>query len=323
MNLIKIITILNWAVIGLLGILVILETLTSTKGGDAYGRAMGQLFYYIAIFAIVLLLILNLLPYNWSKYTALAIILLPVLYMMIAPVLRKMKSGIAGRIQEAKPFFDDPERESLARVIRDGEPEKLQKLLQTPSSRLNEGGEVLIFAVNEAASSSYKPKEKIECVKRLLEAGASLDSANTLESPIHMFTASVGNATLLRLLLEHGASPNARQYYNTHYILLETIDAYQEPEASVRTLLEFGADPNVTGKFDDDKGKVTPLYRAAQLGRWGVCLALLEKGADPEKKADDGTSFWTYYDEADKGFDPDGYSTREDFERLKALVKKR
>jgi hypothetical protein len=40
MNILKIITILNWIVIALLGFLVAAETLFPTKGGEAAGRGM-------------------------------------------------------------------------------------------------------------------------------------------------------------------------------------------------------------------------------------------------------------------------------------------
>jgi hypothetical protein len=323
MNIIKLITIFNWVVIGVLAYLVAAETLFPAKGGDAAGRGMGQFIYVVAIVALILMGILNFLPYNWAKYTAFGVVVVPFLFTIIEPLYQKMKRRASFMIEDAKPIFEDKERDQIARAVHEGQPDKLKKLLETPVARLNDNkGELLGYAVGEATSSAYRPSEKIECVRILLENGASLDSANTLEEPIHLSAAFAGNAKLLRLLLEHGAKANARQYYTTNYIIFEAIAGYQEPEASVRALLEFGADVTVTALFDDEKGKVTPLYRAAQTGRWSVCVALLEKGADPDFVAKDGTSFRTYLEEANSGgFYPDGYSTKEDFERVKALAK--
>ncbi len=323
MNFIKIITVFNWIVIAVLGFLVIAETLFPAKGGDAAGRGLGIFIYWAALIAVIILLILNLLPYTWSKYTAFGLIVIPVALFKLSPVIGRIKRGIADRQEYAKPIFEDKERDDIARAVRDGEPEKVKKLLATPVARLNDRGELLGFAVSEASHSSYKPEEKLTCVKILLDNGASLDSANTIESPIHMGAAATGRANLLRLLLEQGASANARQYYLTYHIIFEAIGAYHEPEQVVRVLLDFGADLKVTALFDDEKGKVTPLYRAAQLGRWGICAALLEKGADRDTRAADGTSFQSMYEEALQDFSPDGYCTQADFDRLKAVMESR
>lgn len=321
MNLLKIITLLNWLVIAILGFLVVAETLSPTKGGDAAGKGMGQAIYYLAIIALVVLTGLNLLPYNWARYTAFALVALPAFYIQVAPSWRNLKRGVRNMIEEAKPIFPDKERDRIARAIYDGKPEKVSEYLQTPLPSLNENGELLAFAINAVNHSGYKTAERLECVRLLFQSGAKLDSVNRLlEVPIHMAVADVGNAALLRLLLENGADANAQHKYFKRHILFEAIGSHQEPEASVKALFDFGANPNVTAVFDEDKGPVTPLWRAAEMGRWGVCVALLEKGADPDIKRADGTSFRTFAAEAEKNFVPDGYSTREDFERLKNVL---
>lgn len=322
MNILKIITVLNWVVVAVLGFLVAAETLFPTKGGEAAGRGMGQAIYYLAAIMLVVLLGLNLLPYNWAKYTAFLLVALPVAYVMVTPVFRNLKRGITDRIAASQPIFDDQERDHIARAIYDGKPEKLKQLLQTPVPRLNENGEVLAFAINATNSTAYKPAEKLECIRLLFQAGASLDSTNKgLEVPVEFAVADAGNADLLRLLLEHGADANASIAYYKRPILFEAVASYQQPEASVRVLLDFGADPHATAILDDEQGPVTPLRRAAEMGRWGVCVALLEKGADPDFKTPDGRSLRSFVQEVEKDFSGDGYSTREDLERLKKVLK--
>jgi ankyrin repeat protein len=179
----------------------------------------------------------------------------------------------------------------------------------------------LSFVVNKTAGSDHKIKERLECIRLLFQAGARLDSTSTPgESPIHMAVAEAGNAPLLRLLLEHGADANALQPYAKRSILFEAVGSYQQPDATVRVLLEFGADPNATALFDDEKGPVTPLLRAAELGRWGLCATLIEKGANPDFKTTDGTTLRKMFQEAEADFSPDGYTTQEDFERLKKMM---
>ena len=250
MNLIKIITVINWIVIAVLGFLVIVETITPTPGGDAAGRGMGQAIYVFAIIACGVLLVLNLLPYNWAKYTAFGLVAIPVLLVQIAPALTRMTRDVRNIAEDARPIFEDRERDQIARAIRDGKPEKVKQLLQTPPPQLNEGGELLGYAVSEAAYTSYKPLEKMECVQLLFAAGASIDSTLDWDVPIHMAVADVGNAPLLRILLEQGADPNAYQVHFKRAILFEAI-ASQEPDATVRVLLDFGADPHVKAVFAD------------------------------------------------------------------------
>ena len=320
MNLLKLITILNWIVIAFLGYLVAMETIFPAKGGDAAGRGMGLAIYYLAAIAFVVLVVLNLLPYNWSKYTAFGLIAIPFLYFQLQPAYQKLKRNVSNRIEASKPIFEDEERERLARAIDEGNPEKLQKLLQEPHPRLNEEGELLAFAIN-AAGGTYKPEEKLECLKLLFEAGARLDSIVT-DVPMHFGAADQGNSRLLRLLLENGAKSNATQVHFEYDIIFAAINSYQEPEASVQALLDFGANPNVTAVMDDDEGPESPMVYAARLGRWGVCVALMEKGADVTFKTTNGQSLQTYVNTADpKSFYPNGYSTQVDFDRLKKALK--
>ncbi|MFN0014705.1 MAG: ankyrin repeat domain-containing protein [Saprospiraceae bacterium] len=319
MNILKIVTILNWIIIGSLAVLVIAETVRPDKGGDAYGRAMGQVFFYIAIIILFVMLGLNLLPYKWAKYTALAVIFVPFFLMKLGSVLSSIKQKVSAKIESSKPVFDDKERESIARAVYDGNPEAVKKILQKPVPRLNENGELLSFVVNHTASSDHKIEERLECIRLLLQAGARLEyTRDPGDYPLHMFVASTGNAKLLRFLLEQGADANAT--YDNRHTLFEAVGSYQKPDLTVRVLLEFGADLNTTAILNDEQGPVTPLFLAAILERWGVCATLLEKGANPDVKAADGTSFHTLFQEAEKNFSPNGYSTREDFERLKKML---
>lgn len=319
MNIVKIIAIFNWIVIGILALLVSAETLFPAKGGDAAGRGMGLAIYYLAIIALVVLLVLNLLPYNWAKYTAFAFVAVPFLWIQLMPSWQKYKRRIKDAAEWAKPIYEDPWRDRMARAVRDGEPEKLRQILEKQEARLNQDGELLGYAIGEASGASYRPDEKRACVRLLFDAGARLDSINS-EVSMLMAPAANGDAKMLRLLLEHGADANAQPPSFHCTALFEALGGYIEPEASVRTLLEFGADPNATAVFDDEDGPITPLIRAAVLERWNLCLILLEKGANPDFKTKQGKSLREFVQEADGSFTGGGYSTREDFEKLKKAL---
>jgi hypothetical protein len=318
----KLVTILNWAVIAFLVYAVAMETIFPAKGGDAAGRGIGQAIYYMAIGALVLLVVLNLLPYRWTKYAAFALVAIPILYLKLEPRWQKMKRLAKNAIEESKPIFPDEPRERMARAIHDGNPEKLKELLQVPPPNLNEEGELLAFAINETNGASYKPVERLACLKLLFQAGARLDSLGTEKRDICFAVASTGDAALLRLLLEQGADAKAMSSHFNYNMLFEAIMSYKEPEASVRVLLEFGADPNATARLDDEQGSISSLVRAAEVGRWGVCAALVEHGADIHFKTKNGLSLKTFMDDPDKNLPETGYSNRPDFERLEKLLRK-
>jgi hypothetical protein len=322
MNLLKIITILNWIIIGLLGLLVAAETLFPAKGGDAAGRGMGQALYYLSIIALVVLLVLNFLPYAWSKYTALGLVVLPILLVQVFPIWQKAKQGVQQNIKDSGPIFEDKTLDQIARTVHEVQPEKLKKLLETPVPGLFDDGELLGYAIAEANSTTYKPEERLECVRLLFQAGASLDPLKKAEEvPIHMAVADVGNAPLLRLLLEHSADANAYQIHFERPILFEALNSYYQPEETVRVLLDYGADPNSRALFDDENGPVSPLWRAAQLERWGMCVMLLEKGANPDFKALNDQTVRDLVVASERVFPVEGYSRQADYVRLREMLR--
>ncbi|MEQ1745544.1 MAG: ankyrin repeat domain-containing protein [Saprospiraceae bacterium] len=320
MSILKIVTILNWIVIAILTVLVALAMISPTKGGDPAGRGMGQLIQQLAIIWLFVLLGLNLLPYNWAKYTAFALILAPFAYIKFGSAWSSLKQKVASKTESSKSMFEDKERESIARAIYEGKTETVKKILQNPVPRLNEDGELLRFVVTKTASSNDKIEERMACIRLLFQAGARLDSTNGPGiPPLHIAIAETGNAPLLRLLLEHGADANTN--YDKRPILFEAVGSYLKTDAAARVLLEFGADPNATAVLDDEQGPITPLLWAAINERWGACATLLEKGANPDFKAADGTTFQKLFQEGEITFSPNAYTTREDFERLKKILK--
>lgn len=323
----KIVSVINWIVIAVLAYLVIMETLTPTKGGDAAGRGMGQAIYYLAIIALVVLVILNLLPYKQTKYAAFALILLPFALIKLDTVWTKVKYRMnqkpPGYNQDGTPWFKDEQKQRMALAIANGEVEKLKKLLQEPLPGLHAAGQeeatLLEVAVSEATYTSYREQEKVECVRLLFAAGARINRRDTLQNPIHYAAATTGNAELVKLLLEQGADPNARDVHFKRPVLFEAITAYKQPLETVRVLLEAGADPN-TIYTDVDKTPCSALVHAAKNYRWSICLLLIEKGADIRYQMPDGTSLKTMVEQADQYYQGDGYSTREDFERVKKIA---
>jgi hypothetical protein len=323
-GMVKIIYYFNWICIGVIALIVLLLLLEPNKGGgDAATKGLGKAFIFLGLAALAILLVLNLLPWQWSKYLAFVLVLTPLLFYFGSSKWTAFKLAQRARIEAAKPIFDDPNLDRLARLILDGEPQSLQKRLPSEPRELVQSTELLWFALQEASSSSYRSDEKLQCLRLLLDAGAPLDTLIKGDTPVQGSASNTGNAEVLRLLFERGVDPNFRDpHFNRPYIF-DAVVSHMDPLAAVQTFLEFGADPNATAIFDDEDGPISPLIRAAQFDRWKICAALIDKGARADFKTPNGKSCAFYMDQAEEGIRTYGSpETQADFARLKALVGK-
>lgn len=311
MNFLKIISVVNWIAIGLLFLFIAIATLSPSKGGgDAAGRGMGEAVYFLSIILFILLLVLNLLPFQWSKYTCFTIIIIPILYFTVTPTIKDMYRSIV-KIIAPKTWFEDKERQHMAEAVIDGDPDKLKKLL-TPPLPLFKNKDytypLLNMAVNHSTSNytNINKEDRITCVRLLLEAGASITSSDSMQEPLHFKAVSTSDTRVLKMLLEYGANPNARGIdyssgkSNVVPILFEAVIE----KDCVRLLLAHGADPNATKPSDGDTPMPSILLYAASLQRWDICRMLIEKGADPTYQTPDGKSLRTYIDEKDSIYQP-------------------
>ncbi|MBK8484434.1 MAG: ankyrin repeat domain-containing protein [Saprospiraceae bacterium] len=320
----KIITLFNWiaiAVIAVVAFLLIVEELSHKGGGDAAVQGMGKGILQLAIIALIVLLVLNLIPNHYGKYAAFAIVVVLtifVLVLLVTPRWRDYQRIKRHAMEAAKPIFEDKTTEALARTFLEGDLEKWRTMQEKFPDEVKKG-EFLAFAISESDNSNDKPDKQLACLQLLFDAGAKWDSVRTYE--LHFPAASSGKIALLRLLLEKGASANDIHHSFENHILFEALGAYKEPEATVKLLLEFGAKTDVTAVMNNEEGPVSPLFNAAKRERWGVCVVLLEHGADPNFKTSSGVTFRDIIKEADKNFTANPYGKMEDFERLKSLLK--
>ncbi len=321
-DMVKIIYFFNWICIGLIALFVLLLLLEPNKGGgDAATKGLGKAFIFLGLAALAILLVLNLLPWQWSKYLAFVLVLSPLLFYVGSSKWSAYKRAERARIEAARPIFDDPNVDRLARLIEAGESQVLQKSLPSETLELVQSKDLLWFALQEASSSGFRRDEKLQCLRLLLDAGAPFDTLLKGDHPVQSSAANTGNAAVLRLLFERGADPNARDpHFNRPYIF-DAIVSHMDPLAAVQTFLEFGADPNATAIFDDEDGPITPLIRAAQFDRWKICATLIEKGAHPDFKTPNGKSCAFYLEQAEESIRQYGSpETQADFARLQGLV---
>src|SRR5690606_19770952 len=102
-----------------------------------------------------------------------------------------------------------------------------------------------------------------ELLKILLEAGAHADSPNPEGQTALMLVARTGNVDAARLLVEHGATVDAREQWGQQTALMWA--AARRHPAMMDFLIEQGADLNARSAHRDYKRHVTKEGRAKNL----------------------------------------------------------
>lgn len=309
-SMLKIIVIINWIAIGILALLVLAETLFPAKGGDAAGKGIGQAIYYLAIFALAILLILNLLPWNWAKYLAFGLMLLPFLVIKMDGIWKDTKKYLN---RDTTPVFEDRARVQIADALYDGNTRKLEELLKPPPPLLNERGStgrnLLEIAIAATGIDGAQKQARVTGLQMLLEAGARPDS---IDIPDYI------DPVALKILLDHKADPNRLvSNYSTGErtmpMLFEFIQTTYGTSERALLLITYGANPNALRPADsNDRPLFSAAMYAAVVNEWKICRTLLEKGADVKYQTPDGQSLKTIMAEAEGDSD--------DFEAVKKIV---
>ena len=322
----KIVYFFNWFCIGGLLLLILLLLLEPNKGGDAATRGLGPAFLYLTGAALVTLLVLNLLPWPWTKYAGFVLVILPLSFLLLNlawPAWTAQQRAARARAEAAKPIFADPHMERLARLIENGDLADLKQHLASTPSEIVRSEDLLGFAIQEASSSSYRPAEKLQCVQLLLDAGAPFDTLLKGSTPLHSTASNTGNSAMLRFLFQRGVDPNTLDPHFHRPYIFDAVLSSMDPIGSVQVFLEFGADPNAKAVFDPEDGPITPLIRAAQFNKWQICAILIEKGARPGFQTPTGKSLSSYMEDAADNIQKYGSpETKADFARLQALIAK-
>lgn len=181
---------------------------------------------------------------------------------------------------------------ALARKIADAQPE----LRERPDAEgLLPAMRALYTHGRELAEALAPPDDRLDVfhaaalgrtghVRELLDGAPSLCMAFSPDgfTPLHL-ACFAGGAEVVRILVEHDAPLETLARHAQARVRPLGTAAFSRDPASVRVLLEAGADPNGPGE-----GGFTPLHTAAQNGDTDLVRLLLDHGADPGVATSDG-----------------------------------
>lgn len=128
---------------------------------------------------------------------------------------------------------------------------------------------------------------RTDLVRKMLEEGADVNSADDDERTPLMYAAFNGRNEIIKLLLDLGAKVNSHDISGRTALMMASSGPYP---AAVKILLDHGADPNIA----DREEKFTALMYAAAEGQTDVVKLLLAYRADPSVKDADGEDALTF-----------------------------
>jgi hypothetical protein len=307
--LLRVFQVVLWLAAGayaVVGVLAITGALGSAREADSLRHAFivfGSMILIIGAMAAVMTFLAN----KWRGWLILAPLILclgfPVAFLGLFWIdvekgevhRRQMEEEIrSGRYA----FGDQPALLAVARAISANNQDAIRAAakavpdLQTPG---RDGTTLLCWAVGE----TWQRPQLVESVKTLLSLGADPNYTNGHRESFAMGNAVHASAPVLRAMLEAGGNPNARDEFGRPMILMNWYLGYYPDQARSRfeLLLDHGADVNsaMPESESDSAGYTLLLYRT-KMGlddklAYADALALLERGADPNRAGADGMTF--------------------------------
>ena len=221
-------------------------------------------------------------------------------------------------------FGDQPALFAVAQAIVRNDPEGIRaaaKNVPDLQAAGRDGTTLLYFAVK----STWHHEERVEAVKTLISLGANPNYNNGQKNSFALAHAGEASALVLRAMLDGGGDPNGRDAEGVPIILSNwDVSYYTDTQSHSRfaLLVERGADINSTMPETGRccAGYSLVLYRTTKgFGEertYADALHLLERGADPNRVANDGMTLAKKLMEHREQFAREKQEPPEGFERL-------
>lgn len=302
--------------LGIFGALLMSGALEGS-GSDAAGRGMAQGFGFIICLVAGAVVVALLLAFRWRAWlwVAGAILLLPFVFVLVTEIVSSLNQAhqereTAQMRSGRADFGNQPALLAVAEAISKNDQVAIRsaaKSVPDLQAAGRDGKTLLYFAVDETLERT----QLADAVETLLSLGANPNFANEHEASFAMAHSIYGPVRLLRIMLDAGGNPNARDPEGWPMIFRNWQTTYFESDQRARfqLLLDRGADINAT--LPDDAsgygGYTLAMYRAS-MGRgdgagYVDALELLKRGADFHQAAKDGTTLVSLLQEHHRALD--------------------
>lgn len=183
---------------------------------------------------------------------------------------------------DASKVFADPRVAALADAALSGDAARVRSLVKDgadPNAHGDHGVTLLEWALL---------RKDLRGMQALLDAGADPSRPGVGGATALHMAAMADDPTYLRLLLDRGADPNAPHGVTQAPPLAAAL--MNPKDDAFQLLLAHRADPNRADRLGN-----TPLHVAAKVHKTQCVLRLLEAGADPTRRNQQGITFQAYF----------------------------
>lgn len=183
---------------------------------------------------------------------------------------------------DASKVFADPRVAALADAAASGDPARVRALVRDgadPNAQGDRGVTPLEWALL---------RKDLRGMQALLDAGADPAHAGVGGATALHMAAMADDTSYLRLLLDRGADPNAPHGVTQAPPLAAAL--MNPKDDAFELLLAHHADPNRADRLGN-----TPLHVAAKVHKTRCVLRLLNAGADPTRRNQQGATFQAYF----------------------------